>query len=273
MFKKLALVGLGVLLVGGLVFGNRLVPYAHTAWNKVRASAQQSVPISFQIDAAKQQLERITPEIRDMVWKIAREKADIKRLDRELETQTVALEKKRNEMMALRDHLSGDEEVYVATNGKSYTSTRVEEDLRHRFSIYQTAEQTREKTAQILELRQNALETAMTRLEQAQAQQRELEIQVENLNARERMVEVARSASSINLDDSQIARTRQLIDEISSHIDAEEEMLELAPKYLGEIPVSTDSLSNEAQGDIVEQIDAYFSKPASSTDNSVVSVK
>ena len=63
MFKKLTLGVLGVVLVGGLLFGSRIVPYAKTAYEKVRSSAQDTVPISFQIDAAKEQLKKIDPEI------------------------------------------------------------------------------------------------------------------------------------------------------------------------------------------------------------------
>ncbi len=256
MFKKVALVGLGALLVGGLLFGSRLVPYAQTAFHKVRATAQSSVPVTFQIDNAKQQLEKINPEIKNMVWQIAKEKAEIKRLERDVTNQSVCLDKKQDEILALRKHLDSGEQVYVATNGKSYTNARVEEDLRHRFSVFKTTKQTSEKTSQILEIRQKALETAIVRLEQAQALQRELEVQVENLTARQRMVDVAKTASSINLDDSQLARTQQLIDEISAHIDADEEMLSLAPQYLGEIPVSADS--GFETGDIGSEIDAFF---------------
>ena len=58
-------------------------------------------------------------------------------------------------------------------------------------------------------------------------QQRELEVQIENLTARQRMVEVAKTASQIEIDDSQLARTRKMIDDISARIDTEEEMLSL----------------------------------------------
>ncbi|MEZ6095438.1 MAG: hypothetical protein R3C03_14610 [Pirellulaceae bacterium] len=256
MLKKVALIGLGAVLVGGLLFGGRLVPYAHTAFNKARQAAQQSVPLSFQIDAAKEQLEKINPEIKNMIWQIAKEKAEIKRLERELDSQTTSLGKKQDEILALRQHLTSGDEVYVATNGKAYSNSRVEEDLKHRFSVFKTAKQTVDKTEQILDMRHKALDAAMAKLEQAQSLQRELEVQVENLNARERMVDVAKTASSINLDDSQLARTQKMIDEISAKIDAEEEMLALAPQYLGEIPVSADS---EWVGkDIGSEIDSYF---------------
>lgn len=258
MLKKATFWGLGLLLVGGLLFGSRIVPYAQTAFKKIRATAEQSVPLTFQIDAARDQLKKIEPEIKNMVWQIAKEKAEIKRLERELESQTAGLTKKQSELLTLRDHLKSGETVFVATNGKAYTNARVEEDLRHRFSVFQTAEKTKEKSEQVLDLRRKSLDQAMAKLEQAQAQQRELEINLENLNARQRMVDVAKTASSINIDDSQLARTKSMIDEISAKLDAEEEMLSLVPKYLGEIPVSQEDVA--AQGDIGEEIDSYFAK-------------
>lgn len=260
MLKKATFMGLGLLLVGGLLFGSRIGPYAQTAVKKIRNTAEQSVPLTFQIDAARDQLKKIEPEIKNMVWQIAKEKAEIKRLEREVDTQNTSLTKKHEELLTLRNHLKSGETVYVATNGKAYTNTRVEEDLRHRFSMYQTAEKTVEKSQQILDLRRKSLEQALAKLEQAQVHQRELEIELENLNARQRMVDVAKTASSINIDDSQLARTKSLIDEISAKIDAEEEMLNLAPKYLGEIPVSEGDVS--ADGDIAAEIDAYFSQGA-----------
>ena len=256
MLKKAAFYGVGLLLVGGLLFGSRIVPYAQTAFKKIRSSAEQSVPLTFQIDAARDQLKKIDPEIKNMVWQIAKEKAEIKRLEREVEAQSAGLTKKHEELLTLRNHLKSGETVYVATNGKAYTNVRVEEDLRHRFSMFQTAEKTKEKSEQILDLRRKSLEQALAKLEQAQVHQRELEIELENLNARQRMVSVAKTASNINIDDSQLARTKSMIDEISAKIDAEEEMLNLAPKYLGEIPVSEGDVS--AQGDIAAEIDAYF---------------
>ncbi|MFN9750405.1 MAG: hypothetical protein ACK57U_03355 [Planctomycetota bacterium] len=260
MLKKATFMGLGLLLVGGLLFGSRIGPYAQTAVKKIRNTAEQSVPLTFQIDAARDQLKKIEPEIKNMVWQIAKEKAEIKRLEREVETHNASLTKKHEELLTLRNHLKSGETVYVATNGKAYTNARVEEDLRHRFSMYQTAEKTVDKSEQILDLRRKSLEQALAKLEQAQVHQRELEIELENLNARQRMVDVAKTASSINIDDSQLARTKSLIDEISAKIDAEEEMLNLAPKYLGEIPVSEGDVS--ADGDIAAEIDAYFSEGA-----------
>ena len=82
MCKKVTLGVLGVALVAGLLFGGKLVPYTQTAVKNIREATQGSVPVSFQIEAARDQLEKIGPEIRDMVHEVAKEKVEIDRLAR-----------------------------------------------------------------------------------------------------------------------------------------------------------------------------------------------
>ncbi len=274
MFKKATWGIIGALVIVGLLFGSKSIPYVQTAFNKVRSSAESSVPVTFQIDAAKAQLSKIDPEIKNMVWQIAKEKAQVKKLAAQLEQQSSDLEKQYDEMMTLRQHVSSGEQFYVGTNGKAYTSERVEEDLRHRFTMYQTAEKTKEKCQQILAARESSLESALAQLEEAKSQQRELEVQVENLMARNRMNEVASTAHQINIDNSQLSKTRQMIEDIDARLAAEEEMLNLVPKYSGQIPVNTESVDSE--GDILNEMDTYFNKAKSkkkSSDAKVKSVK
>ena len=161
MFKKLTLGVLGLAIVGGLLFGSNLVPYVTTAVSKARQAAKHQVPISFQIDAATTQLQKINPEIKDMVWQIAKEKAQIKRLQTELESNQGSLEASYNEMMTLREHLGSGQEYYTAANSKTYTNARVEEDLAHRFSLYKTGKQTVESQQQVLSSRATAIEAAL----------------------------------------------------------------------------------------------------------------
>lgn len=256
MFKKAAYATLGAVILVGILYGSNLIPYAQTAFNQVKSQAQDAVPIDFQIDAAKTQLLKIGPEINGMVHQIAKEKAEIKRLSSDLETQQASLSKLYDKMMTLREHVASGEEVYVATNGKAYTNERVKEDLRHRLTVYQTAELTLNKSKEVLEFRKVALEQAFAKLDEAQSQQRELEVQIENLTARQRMVEVAKTASNLNIDNSQLSKTREMIDQISARIDTEEAILSLTPEYQGgQIPVGDEVIGDT---DIVQEIDAYF---------------
>lgn len=258
--KKVTLGGLGFLLIGGLLFGSNLVPYMQTAANNVRQAAQEHVPVEFQIETAKGQLAKIGPEIKNMVHQIAKEQVQINRLKTDLEQQESRLEASYDEMMTLRSHVESGKKFYTATNGKAYNSSRVKEDLSHRFKLYQTAEKTKEKQAEILTLREKALNAAVAKLDQAKSQQRELEVQIENLIARNRMNEVVETASQINIDNSQLAKTREMLDNLDARISADEEVLNIAPKYYGQIPVNSDSIT--ADSDVLNDMDAYFSKKA-----------
>lgn len=269
MCKKLTLGVLVFALLGGLLFGGKVVPYAQTAFKNVRAVADENVPVAFQLDAAKTQLEKISPEIKNMAWQIAKEKAQVQRLANEIKSQKSMLETSYDEMMTLREHVQSGDKFYVATNGKAYNTSRVEEDLRHRFELYRTGEKTIAKKAQILKLRQDSLENAIGKLDEAKAQQRQLEVQIENLTARHRMNEVVATASQINIDNSELAKTRQMLEDIDARVSAEEEMLNMAPKYFGQIPVSGEA--STVDGDILDEMDAYFDSQDSS-DKETISI-
>lgn len=256
MCKKITLGVVAIAVIGGLLFGGKLIPYTQTAVHNIRHAAQGTVPIEFQIDAAKNELQKIEPEIKSMVHSVAKEKVQINRLAADLKRQDEMLAESYDEMMALRQHLESGSEYYVATNSKKYSNSRVEEDLHHRFTLYKTAKATRDKQEEILHIREEALENALAKLDEAKAQQRELEVQLENLVARNRMNEVVASASKINIDDSQLARTRQMIDDIDATIAAEEEVLNIAPKYYGQIPVSEESVLPTTN--VLEEMDVYF---------------
>jgi len=257
--KKLILGVVGVAMVGGLLFGSNLMPYAQTAYDKASRSIEQQVPISFQIDAAKTQLENIGPEIDDMNLQIAKEKVSIKKLESSIERQNETLETSRREMMTLRSHVDSGDEFYVAANSKAYTTTRVKEELRTRLSIHKTAVATMDKDQKVLELREKALDAAMERLAEARSQKTELALQIEHLTAQNRMNEVVKTASKLDqFDNSQLARTRGMIEDISARLETEQEMLSMMPTNYGQIPVSSDS--SIADTDVLDDMDAFFDK-------------
>ena len=257
--KKLILGVVGVVMIAGLLFGGNLIPYAQTAYEKASSSVQQQVPISFQIDAAKKQLENIGPEIDDMNLQIAKEKVSIKKLESSIERQEDTLEKSRREMMTLRSHVDSGDEFYVAANSKAYTTTRVKEELRTRLSIHKTAVATMDKDQKVLELREKALDAALERLAEARSQKTELALQIEHLTAQNRMNEVVKTASKLDqFDNSQLARTRSMIEDISARLETEQEMLSMMPTNYGQIPVSSDS--SIADTDVLDDMDAFFNK-------------
>jgi peptidoglycan hydrolase CwlO-like protein len=257
MFKKLFLIAVGGGLVLALLFGRKLVPYATTAFEKVRATVNEQVPISFELDSARKQLGLINKDVRNMMYEIAKEEVAVEQLESRLASQRSDIERQQANILRLRDHLESGEAQFVV-HGRSYGNDRVRDDLRTRFENFKTSEATAEKTQQVLDARRNGLESAKQRLEQMIAQRHELEIQIENLDARHRMIEVAKTSSQMKLDDSNLARTREMIDDIKARLDVDEKLLDISPQYTGEIPM--DAAPTIEETDLLEQIDAHFSQ-------------
>jgi hypothetical protein len=85
------------------------------------------------------------------------------------------------------------------------------------------------------------------------AAKKQLEIEVEDLQARYTMVEVAQTESKLNLDDSALSQTRQVLDDIRTRIDVAERLVTSEGALEGTIP-----LDEEAPVDLIDQITDYF---------------
>jgi hypothetical protein len=88
-------------------------------------------------------------------------------------------------------------------------------------------------------------------------QKRDLEVQLENLDARLKTIQAAQTASNVQLDDSQLGRAKKLIGELNKQLDVAQKMLDADGKFTGLIPVET---SNQIPEDLSNQIDEYFGK-------------
>lgn len=255
--KKYVLGVAGLGLLASLLFGGKGIAYLQTAYDNATSAIDNQVPISFQIDAAKKQLDSIGPEIDDMNLQIAKENVSIKKLESSIERQQDALETSRREMLTLRTHVDSGDEFYVAANSKAYGTERVMEELRTRLATHKTGVATLEKDQKVLELRERALDAALERLAEARSQKTELSLQIEHLSAQNRMNEVVRTASKLDeLDNSQLARTRGMIEDISARLETEQEMMSMMPTQYGQIPVSADS--SIAEADVLEAMDEFF---------------
>ena len=100
------------------------------------------------------------------------------------------------------------------------------------------------------------------KLDEMLAAKRELEVQVENLQARLTMVEVAQTGSKFALDDGAIGQVRQALDEIATRIDVAEKLANGLDE-IGILPVETAPQSQ----DLIEKISQYFDEKSPGTDS------
>tara|TARA_Y100000814_G_scaffold212777_1_gene157989 strand:- start:338 stop:685 length:348 start_codon:yes stop_codon:yes gene_type:complete len=97
------------------------------------------------------------------------------------------------------------------------------------------------------------LKSVRGKLAGMQASQRKLRVEVENLAARNKMIEVTKSASEIEIDESQLAKANALLDNLDSRLSTEEKLSNVKNQSLDRIPVET-----EATTDILDEVANYF---------------
>lgn len=254
MFKKLFVYGSAGLLGTTLLVGSGAGSYLKTGAGWVRQTVKDAVPVEVEIRRAREMIADIQPEIALNMQTIAQEKVQVERLGKEVNRLDEKLADGRRDIQRLTGDLSSGETRFVYAK-RSYTEEQVREDLESRFKRFKTQEATAEKLRQMLVARQHTLEAARDRMDAMLSAKRQLEVEVENLQARLAAVEVAHASSDLCLDDSQLSNTRQLLDDIRTRIDVQEEMLSVNSQYDGGIPLETDE---ESDKDILKEITAYF---------------
>ncbi|MCA9181533.1 MAG: hypothetical protein KDA51_08765, partial [Planctomycetales bacterium] len=158
----------------------------------------------------------------------------------------------RDNILRLKGDLESGSVRFVYA-GQSFSQEQVRDDLAHRFDQFQVHEQTAQKLSQILAARQKNLNAAKAKLDEMLNAKRALEVEIENLQARLTMVEVSKTASHIAVDDSQLSRTRQFLDDIRNRIDVEERTMASEGALTGMIP-----LDEPESGDLLTEIADYF---------------
>lgn len=253
MFKKMFIVAGGLLLLGGLFFGRDACSYVRTAVGSLREGVRDSIPIGVEMDRAHNMIAQLTPEIRRNMHLIAAEEVQVDRLRRQVTSLQEQLVDDEQEIRQLQTDLeSGNSQLYYA--GVRYSQNQVRTDLTRRFERYQTNEATLQNLVKVLHAREQGLAAANEKLAGMQAARRQLEVEVANLEARKKMVEVAQATSDFNFDDSHLARTRELIERIDTRIEVAERLLDTQTHFHDEIPLDS-APENE---DISQRITEYF---------------
>lgn len=252
MLKKIVLVG----VLGGLgaiaAAGTGAWSYVRTGVHTASENVRDNVPIEWEIKRARQMIGDLKPEIARNLQVVAREEVAVKRLAEEIGAKETLLAKSRGEIMRLKGDLQSGSVHYVYA-GRTYSEDQVREDLSNRFKQFQVHEQTTNKLSQILSAREKNLDAARRKLDSMLAAKRELEVEIENLQARLTMVEVAQTSHPVALDDSQLSNTRKLLDDIRTRIDVAERLVASEGALDGAI-----QLEESTSPDLLEEIADYF---------------
>jgi hypothetical protein len=195
----------------------------------------------------------LQPEIEKNLHLIAREETQVAKLEKELGNAEETLASDRAAILRLKDDLDSGSEIFVYA-GRTYSAKQVQNDLENRFDQFKTQEATTMAKKKVLQARQQSLQAARDKLDGMLAAKQNLEVNVENLEARLKMVEVAQTTSEFNFDDSHLSRTKELVEEIGDRIEVAERLVHADTQLHGRIPLD----EPEADRDIAEEIADYF---------------
>ena len=256
MFLKLAkvmLVSLGALaLAGGLVFGTDALSYVSSSTRSVRSAVKDSVPIEFQLRRARDLVDDIIPEMHANIRLIAQQEVEIDALKRDIDQSRQRLADERAQITKLRDALAGKDESFTFS-GVSYSREQVKDDLARRLDNVKEAELVLSSKERLLSNQSKALAVAMQALERTRSQKALLESQIAALAGQHKLLQATSVGSAVRLDNSKLAQSERLIQEVKKQLDVSERVLAHESRFAQAIKV--DAVSER---EVLTEAEAYL---------------
>ncbi|MEM9417600.1 MAG: hypothetical protein AAGA25_00925 [Planctomycetota bacterium] len=257
--KKVLLIGAVGVAAGALLFGGELISYAKSSVYSVQRETKAAVPLSFELQRARDLLDEVLPELHQNIRQIAREEVELEALSRSIVESEQRVSQEEAALAQLRDVVASGQNVHYV-NGRTYGRDAVTQDMGRRVSMLKEAKLVLEGKRRVEESRRASLAAATTSLEQAQTRKLQLEERIESLAAQFRMVQAAESASGLALNDSKLNQTEKLISELQERLDVAERTLAHEARFTAGIP-----LAGPTEAELLAEVDALLGITATPT--------
>ncbi|NLH16959.1 MAG: hypothetical protein GX455_10305 [Phycisphaerae bacterium] len=251
--KRGILLGVGVAVVGGLIFGHDLASYVKSSAKMTRTAVKDSVPIEFELKRAQDLLDEILPEIHNNIRRIAQEEVEIAALKSDLGASEKSFNEEKERIQKVRQALLVPQASYTF-GGRQITREDLTKDLAFRFDRFKEAEIVLASKKRMLDTRQNGLQAAMQMLDRTKAQKELLASKIQALEGQHRLIKAASVGSGMSFDNSKIAQTEQLIGQIKKRLDVAERVLAHESNFVQTIPIETVDTTQ-----LIQKIDDHFS--------------
>lgn len=255
MCKKIVGLVTGIVLAS-LLFGTDAFSYLTTSASQVTSTVKDAVPIDFEINRARKMVSSLEPEIRRNLHLIAKEEVEVDRIHRQIDNLETRLVKDRTDMVRMTNDLE-DGDKYIVYASRRYSRNQVKQDLTNRLTRAKTTDATLDNLSKVLNARERGLGAARQKLEEMLSMKRTLLVEVANLEARHKMNEVAQAASEFAIDNSQLSRVKECVDDLESRIAANERFLNVEGEFHSEIPVN---IETEVDEDIMDQVASFLGR-------------
>jgi chromosome segregation ATPase len=257
MIRKTLLGAALTLGLGALAFGTDLFTFGKTAFTEARTGLRDAVPVSFEIKAARQKLTELDPAVAAAKRVVAEQQIAVERLQGDLARRSAALEEQAREMAFLRNAIGSDREIRHV--GRVIREGDMKRDLAARLTAYETAKTTLGHREALLDAQQRTLAANERKLDAMLTARGQLEVQIEQLEAKHQMVQARETIAGVEIDDTALSDTRDLIQRIDDELSVRERMLdEDGSTWEGAVPVSEIVAEQAAAEDAAARYDALF---------------
>lgn len=251
-FKTIVVVTLVGLAITAFVFGTDMLSYLRSSTTSMQRAVKDAIPVDFELQRARDLLEEIIPEMHANIKLIAREEVEIAALTSDITQSEKLLQEEQQRLAKIRQKYDNH---YAALNSHETSPDRrsLLQKLSQRFDRFKEAQVVLESKRRLLQSREQSLDAAMGMLEKTRSQKELLAGKIETLQSQYRLVQASSVGSKIQFDDTKLAQTEKLINQIKKRLDVAERILAHESRFVDSTPI--DEIS---ETELLEQMDQYF---------------
>ena len=257
MLKKLGIAAVIVVAAFVALRTTKLGSYAGTAWSKIRAGANNQVPVEFELDRIRHEVAQLVPDMKKHLSVIAEEMVAIDNLREEISVTRDRLENQKAAVARMAQDLKNKELQKISYNGRDYSRTRISEKLTRDLASCKLCEAELKSKEQLLEAKERSLEAAREQVATIKEQKRHLEVQIAKLEADVKTVRLAQTKSKFQFDDSRLAEIKRSIADISNRLKVETRTLELEGQFANDPTVHVEQTAKPVT-DVVREAEEYL---------------
>lgn len=240
-------------IAAGAIFGHDAFSYISSSARSVRTAVKDSVPIEFQLRRARDLVDDIIPEMHANIRLIAQQEVEIENLHKDIDQSRTRLTDETAQIQKLRDALATADKSAFNFANITYSRDQVKEDLARRLENVKEAELVLSSKQRLLENQTKALAVATQALERTKSQKALLESQIAALDGQNRLLQATAAGSGIQLDNSKLAQSERLINEVKKQLDVSERVLAHESRFAHDIQV--DAVSEK---EVMSQAEEYL---------------
>ncbi|MEE9393504.1 MAG: hypothetical protein V3W41_13460 [Planctomycetota bacterium] len=267
MFKKIFVLGGGATLVAFLLFGTSAVSHIEHGVAWMQGKVKNSVPVEYEIERARELIDKTGPEIRKVKKVIAEKQVELKYLDREIVSLDRSQTRNKDLLRTQAARLSEDKNVYKVSYGRQVSRAKFEKDAGRRLNRVRAADSVLNSKRERHAALEQTLFSAVKRLEELRTQREKLIAQVATIEAKLQETKAKKALTlDVEVDTSNLAEARSILSDCNKRLDVELQVMENNQPLLDDVELE------DIQGvSITDRISAYFDAPSATSETLVSS--